>query len=142
MKELSIEQKAEAYDKAVEGIQEILSSGQDSIKMSRLQLRLQGIFPELKESEDEQIRKVLVGWFKRYKEQDTCGSEMFNGIPTDNILTWLEKQVEQKSAWSEEDALRLEEAIYMIKARGWIRGDDAVKLVLDWLKSLKQRIGK
>ena len=57
---------------------------------------IENTFPELKESGDEQIRKVLVGWFKRYKEQDTCGSEMFNGIPTDNILTWLEKQGEQK----------------------------------------------
>lgn len=52
------------------------------------------IFPELKESEDERIKKVLIGWFKRYKEEDICGSEMFNGIPTDNILAWLEKQGE------------------------------------------------
>ena len=47
--ELTIEEKARRYDEAIEGIQEILSSGQDSIKMSRLQLRLHGILPELKE---------------------------------------------------------------------------------------------
>ena len=50
----------EKYEMALEGIQEILSSGEDSIKMSRLQLRLQGIFPELAESEDERIRKELI----------------------------------------------------------------------------------
>ena len=44
------------------------------------------------ESEDEKIRKILVGFFKGYKEEDTIGSETFNGIPTDNILAWLEKQ--------------------------------------------------
>lgn len=44
----------EKYEMALEGIQEILGSGEDSIKMSRLQLRLQGIFPELKESQNHQ----------------------------------------------------------------------------------------
>ena len=48
----------EKYEMALEGIQEILSSGQDSIKMSRLHLRLQGIFPELAESEDEVSRRM------------------------------------------------------------------------------------
>lgn len=49
------------------------------------------IFPELKETEDEKIRKVLVGYFKSYKEVGTVGAETFNGIPTDNIIAWLEK---------------------------------------------------
>jgi len=44
------------------------------------------------ESEDEKIRKILVGFFKGYKEEGTIGAETFNGIPTDNILAWLEKQ--------------------------------------------------
>lgn len=50
------------------------------------------IFPELKESEDDKIRKVLVRYFKSYKEVGTVGAETFNGIPTDNILAWLENQ--------------------------------------------------
>ena len=49
------------------------------------------IFPELEESE-ERIRKVLVDYFNRYKEQEQCGIKTFYGIPTDNILAWLEKQ--------------------------------------------------
>lgn len=55
---------------------------------------LEKMFPELVESEDEKVRKILFEFFKNYKEQDTCGSETFNGIPTDNILAWLKKQGE------------------------------------------------
>lgn len=56
------------------------------------------IFPELQESEDEKIRKVLIDYFNRYKEQEECGIDTFYGIPTDNIIAWLEKQGEQKTA--------------------------------------------
>lgn len=52
-------------------------------------------FPELAESEDEKIRKVLIDYFKRYKEQEECGVKTFYGIPTDDILAWLEKQCGQ-----------------------------------------------
>jgi len=52
------------YKMALEGIQEILSSGEDSIRMSRLQLRLQGIFPELSESEDERMSRELIAYFR------------------------------------------------------------------------------
>ena len=54
------------------------------------------IFPELNMSEDERIRNVLVEYFKGYKEEGTIGSETFNGIPTDKILAWLDKQGETK----------------------------------------------
>lgn len=53
---------------------------------------LENTFPELKESEDEKISKVLIDYFKRYKEQEECGIKTFYGIPTDDILAWLEKQ--------------------------------------------------
>ena len=59
----------EKYEMALEGIQEILSSGEDSIKMSRLQLRLQSIFPELKKSEDEDIA-VLDALIRRLEGED------------------------------------------------------------------------
>ena len=73
----------EKYEMALEGIQEILSSGEDSIKMSRLQLRLQGIFPELKESEDEKIRKELIGFLRNIPNSNYTCEEM---------ALWLEKQ--------------------------------------------------
>ena len=54
------------------------------------------IFPELAESEDEKIRKVLVDYFTAYKEQKECGIKTFYGIPTDNIIAWLKKQGEKE----------------------------------------------
>ena len=46
------------------------------------------------ESEEEKIRKVLIDYFKRYKEQEECGVKTFYGISTNDILSWLEKQGE------------------------------------------------
>lgn len=92
MKELSIEQKAKAYDEAIGKLQGLIDNAN---KQGHIIVRVKDIentFPELKESEDERIRKVLAGFFKSYKEQGTCGAETFNGIPTENILAWLEKQ--------------------------------------------------
>ena len=86
----------EKYEMALETVQEILGSGSDSIKMSSLKLRLQSVFPELKEPSDEKIRKVLIDYFNLYKRQEECGIKTFYGIPTDNILAWLEKQGEKK----------------------------------------------
>jgi hypothetical protein len=72
----------EKYKMALEGIQEILGSGEDSIKMSRLQLRLQGIFPELKESEDERIRKECIAAVK---------TAYADGENKRKCIAWLEK---------------------------------------------------
>lgn len=45
------------------------------------------------------------------------------------------------SNWSEVDNVRLDEAIQMVESNGTlVRSDDAVKLVSDWLKSLKDRL--
>lgn len=53
------------------------------------------IFPELAESEDERIRKWLIGYFHQYKED---GIEKYaNGLKVDSIIAWLEKKGEQKS---------------------------------------------
>jgi hypothetical protein len=83
----------EKYEMALEGIQEILGSGEDSIKMSRLQLRLQGIFPELKESEeneDEKIRKAIhiyLDWLDGKKGYAPRGEYTIN-----DMIDWIEKQ--------------------------------------------------
>lgn len=75
----------EKYEIGLEGIQEILGSGEDSIKMSRLKLRLQGIFPELKESDDERIRKSIIRVIKGNMPDNDYRKE---------YLAWLEKQSE------------------------------------------------
>lgn len=57
---------------------------------------IEEIFPELQESEDEKIKEILIDYFKTYKKQEECGIKTFFGIPTDNIIAWLEKQGEKK----------------------------------------------
>ena len=48
------------------------------------------IFPELQESEDERIRKVIYGWIY------TQPSQFFdNGFSKEEMLAWVEKQGEQ-----------------------------------------------
>ena len=94
------------------------------------------IFPELKESEDERIRKELISFLQSY---DT--------LLTQKFIAWLEKQSEQKSTWSEEDEYILNETIQHLKEL--IEIDKAKHCAcdvqyyqrdIDWLKSLKNRI--
>ena len=92
MKELTIEEKAKRYDEAIKRAKALYDNNQP---ISGNNVIINNIFPELKESEDERIRKVLIAYFNRYKEQEECGIDTFFGISTDNILAWLEKQEEK-----------------------------------------------
>lgn len=77
----------EKYKQALEGIQEILSSGSDSIKLSRLKLRLQPFFQELKEqNKNEIIREALINGFSHYDAEEYCNVKIIY------ILDWLRKQ--------------------------------------------------
>jgi hypothetical protein len=89
MKELSIEGKAKAYDEAIEKAK---AEYEDDDR--RFRATLERIFPELKESEDERIRKGII----KYLEQSHFGEEPYS-IDDDIVrdyITWLEKQAEQK----------------------------------------------
>ena len=63
------------------------------------QMEAEAFFPELAESKDEKIRKVLIDFFNRGAEN----GEQTNGVCDKDILAWLEKQEMQKSDWNEED---------------------------------------
>lgn len=82
---------------------------------------------ELTESEDEKVRKELLLDIPKVFSHDKAF----------RYIAWLEKQ---KLEWSDVDEVRLDEAIQMVEANGnWVRSEDSVKLVSDWLKSLKER---
>lgn len=64
-----------------------------SKKQGHVIIRIEDIeaaFPELEESEDEKIRKWLIAWANAAN-----WSEQFS-ITKEQVLTWLEKQGEQK----------------------------------------------
>ena len=87
----------EKYEMALETVQEILDSGADSIKMSRLKLRLQSVFSELKES-DEEIKEALIALVKCNERN---GYTLLNNVSTSSMINWLEKQGQSKktSIW-------------------------------------------
>ena len=57
--------------------------------------------PELKESEDERIRKALKEYFINSFQNN--GVAAILGVHIKDILAWLEKQGEQKPAWKPAD---------------------------------------
>lgn len=85
------EQKARAYDEAIKRAKEI----NNEKKAQPFDVMLK-VFPELKKSEDEKIKETLIDYFKTYKKQEEFGIKTFFGIPTNNILAWLERQGEKK----------------------------------------------
>lgn len=87
MKELSIEEKAKAYDKA---LKEAVIAHKDEDR--HLKATLERIFQELKESKDEKIRKALYNMAK-VPRKEIYEAE---GITKEQALAWLEKQGEQK----------------------------------------------
>lgn len=83
------------------------------------------IFPELKKSEDEKIKREIL----------ELVSISGNGSQFEEIKDWLEKQVEQKPAWSEEDEKMINDIIKNLDEGEWL---DIFQI--DWLKSIKGRI--
>ena len=95
MKELSIEEKARAYDEALERAKKVNKCEADDREPGTSICEY--IFPELCESSDEKIRKALIDGFTVMKESKNCGKTFSNhNIPVADILAWLEKQGEPK----------------------------------------------
>ena len=92
MKELSIEEKARRYDEAIKRVEDI-KIGKCETRFMFTEGLFEHIFPALKESEDERIRKAIINVFASHKDY-----EVFFGVSVEDILAWLEAQGEQKPA--------------------------------------------
>ena len=97
MKEMSIEEKAKAYDIALDKIERLLGIGDNCSRKE-----LENIFPELKDSEDERIRKELIQYFKNFT------LNTFAGLDPQKILFWLEKQGQTFTQKDVDDAYKIE----------------------------------
>lgn len=86
----TIEEKAKAYDEAIKNARIYYNSGNEDMKTM-----METCFPELKESEDEGIRKAIhiyLDWLDgRNKDYQPKGEYSIR-----DMITWLEKQGEQK----------------------------------------------
>ena len=79
-----MKQKAKAYDEALKRAKKLYERGTITESLSY-------IFPELKESDDEKIRKALIKLVKKVGE----GYEnVIEGVSIENAISWLEKQGE------------------------------------------------
>lgn len=100
------------------------------------------IFPELKESYGEKIRKHLIILFLNDYGKDS--NARFAGIKVKDIIAWLEKQEEQKSSWNEEDEKSLSDTLWCCEKVASIAKDEnemgTVWYAERWLKSLKSRL--
>lgn len=153
-KTMTIEQKARAYDEAIKKARK-LASDLPNWRNDRLYhiWDLESIFPELAESEDERIKDALIRFHKSTIDID--------GIKGKDIVAWLEKQGQVKessilqhesthegvsckennnSLTREGERLR-KTTIAFLKDFAEQGYENAVECI-DWLKSLKQRIGK
>ena len=99
------EEKAKAYDKAIGRAKESYHRFEGkTVHYDLVKLDLEDMFPELKESEDERIRKKLISLVENWKIYNP--KSPFDDYPVytsdkntvDKILAWLEKQGEQKPA--------------------------------------------
>lgn len=105
---------------------------------------LESLFPELKESEDERIRKELINFVENWRNHNP--NSPFDDYPIytsderecNKILVWLKKQGEHKPAWNVEDELVVKDAAEAVTNYWYGQSQEDL---LDWLKSLKQRIG-
>ena len=77
---MTIEEKAKAYDEAIERAK--CYKGHD------VKCAMEYVFPELKESEDERIRKFLKLIIGEWSYDDLSAK----GFKKENIIAWLEKQ--------------------------------------------------
>lgn len=97
---------------------------------------LEFLIPELKDSEDERIRKALVRFHKSTIDVD--------GIKGEDIVAWLEKQGNKKPIWSKEDEIGFNDTFWAIQQARTIAKDENdmgnLWYAEDWLKSLKERL--
>lgn len=71
--------------------------------VTNLQKEVEDIFPELKENEDERVRKEILDYFKQFDNQE------LRGVDISSWITWLEKQnkeLEPCEPWSDEQTRR------------------------------------
>lgn len=83
-------------------------------------------FPELRESEDEKIRKAQLNYWR------SVGGKEWYGVPVQETIAWFEKQAVQKS-WSEEEKTR-KAILELVKQSSHILNPMNQKSMISWLE--------
>lgn len=170
-----MEDYKEKYEQAIENIKKIKDANKDNKELVDF---IEYKYPELKDSEDEKIRKEIISWLQNTEGQ-VLPIDRYNAALTwlekqghdgkmwiyrdvylkekeqlvqdgiDDVLQHpqkygLEKQGEQKPAWSEEDEKECKRVVGLLE--GWLSTFNETSYAEDckrgisWLNSLKQRM--
>jgi len=131
---------------------EVIKKNWPDNSFTRLREALETLIPELKESEDDRIRKWIIRDIKQALDDNVYNDESIDSAK--EALAWLKKQGEQilansaktckdvqKSAWSEEDEEYYNSLIGYLKYSITNSKPETYKSgsFTDWLKSIKDR---
>ena len=96
------------------------------------------IFPELKEEDDDRIKKWLIAQLKiKLGDNATLNNMIFKAI------SWLEKQGEQKQEWSKDDENEYDhilKTLNLVAEEQETKGYNNLISTVNWFKSIKDRI--
>ena len=135
MEKLNLLEKADAYDRVVKEVKDFFD-GKTKMPFD-VDKTLEYLFPELKVSEDEKIRREILEHCKNQAEpyiQLGCKCAKIQ-----SWIDWLEKQGEQKPAWSEEDEKERNQIITWLEIFKKEFYKKEYQDVMTWLESLKDR---
>ena len=167
MKELTIEEKAKAYDEALEKLRSLHDNYDTVSTLIDIKEELEQIFPELAESEDERVRNEIIAFVEQSIHRG--GGTPIPQEQEDRWIAWLEKQGEsytkrdvdnayvegmvyakdelekQKPSWSKEDKImiaNIRDDLFCYQTK--VRDEDNqlaedIEKEINWFKSLKDR---
>ena len=142
MKELSIEEKAKAYDELKVKASQIYNKENDVLIMHTIE----DLFPELKESEDERISREITDFICWATDRGCITKEQVE--KSNSWLAWLDKQASPvlsnssnngKNAWSEEDECNIQDIDSVLFYNENLSEDTSMEL-RNWLQSLRDRV--
>ena len=93
----TLEEKARAYDEALERARKLYNSEETS---ADVEIACETIFPELAESEDERIRKMCMRYLDREYQHCSFADDKKN---IEKCIAWLEKQGEHKDYYTKQE---------------------------------------
>lgn len=113
MKELSIEEKAKRYDEMSKEVKDFFDGKQKMY--SDVEQTLNHLFPELKESDDEKIRKEMIFYFQQ--EMPQCSIQE-HADKMKEFIAWLKRQEVERTKLE----LKAGNSYFCYKSR-WERAD-------------------
>lgn len=83
------EEKAKRYDDVINKLRYLIKQG---IYPLITMANVEDYFPEIKESEDERVRKAILEGIIDCRDAPDLGWSNFGGIEIDDCIAWLEKK--------------------------------------------------